>query len=208
MKLRESAPFLKITKPTRHLFIKQRFQAGLAVLLSIVLLFLLYRYWQYTKSPDYVLHRALHDIEIGDINDLYAISNQDACKYLHITPQNARLILQQTLWAQGFPQDPTCEPFGPVPQGIAQWLVTWKHPHYKVKQHMGVAVLERPNGRWYFDLPQLLEMSCNMTGKSYASLASQVGIKGMEGMDEYWDLKGNLLSATGVPPKESSAGGL
>jgi len=206
MKLVEYIRYGKNIRRIRPLASRQWFLVG-ATGLVLVLLLLLYRYWQYTKSPDYVLHRALHDIEIGDINDLYAISNQDACKYLHITPQNARFILQQTLWAHGFPQDPTCEPFGPVPEGDKQWLITWKHPKYEVKQSMGAFVLERPNGRWYFDLPQLLVMACNMTGKSYVSLARKEGIVGMEEANMYWDLRGHSLSMNGVP-KESNASSL
>jgi len=167
-------------------------------LLILLLLLLLYRYWQYTKSPDYVLHRALHDIEIGDINDLYAISNQDACKYLHITPQNARFILQQTLWAHGFPQDPTCEPFGPVPEGERQWVITWKRPHFKVRQQMAMLILEQPNGSWRVDLPLLLQMACVMANKSYKLLALSGGITGSEIDNRFWDLQGHLMREPGM----------
>ncbi|HLI47301.1 MAG TPA: hypothetical protein VKV18_01225 [Chthonomonas sp.] len=174
-----------------------------ASLLLLVMLFLLYRYRQYLKSPEYVLNRALHDLEIGDINDLYAISAKDTCSYLHITPKNAHLILAQTLWKHGFLQEPTYSPFGPVPDGVKQWVVTWRHPHFQVRQDMTLFVLERPDHRWYFDLPNLLIEACRMSAKPYNILAAQAGIRGSEYANMYWDIKGHFLGMGAIPSKKS-----
>jgi hypothetical protein len=138
---------------------------GIGAILLIVLL-LVYRYWLYLKSPEYIRDQALHALMIGDAQKLYELGCPEERKLLNITPQAVHDILSHSLWLHGFPQNPRCRPFGPNPKGVAQWIVHWERPKLKNGQDMDLLVMENPDGSWGLDVSWVLCVSCNLSGKS------------------------------------------
>jgi len=164
---------------------------------AVVALIVFFVCWRitYLRSPQFVLDETVHALQVGDFSSIYRLGYPAERKFLNITPQAVKDILQATIWRHGYPQEPKVMYFPSNLEDVKQWLVTWEKPKFKESQNLAVVVMQSPNGRWGLNVSALLANICRMVGLSYNDLAQKEGLRGvcLEPYS-YMDFDGQVVS--------------